>query len=154
MTKATLRRATREDLPALLALLADDDMATHPERAGPVGGLEPYLEAFDAIAREPGGLWVAELDGQVVGTFQLMVLRHLANAGGRVAQIESVHVRSDLRRRGIGEAMMHFAEAEARRLGCHRVQLTSNTSRADAHRFYERLGFTASHVGFKRKLPA
>jgi GNAT superfamily N-acetyltransferase len=149
----TLRRATRDDVPALLALLADDDKATHLERHGPSGGLEPYLEAFDAIASEPaGGLWVAEEDGVVVGTFQLMVLRHLANRGARIAQIESVHVRSDLRRRGIGEAMMRFAVDEARRLGCHRVQLTSNRSRADAHRFYERLGFTPSHVGFKRGL--
>jgi GNAT superfamily N-acetyltransferase len=153
VTLPTLRRARRDDVPALLALLADDDKASHPERDGTVGGLDVYLEAFDDIARDPlGGLWVAELDGRVVGTFQLMVLRHLANRGGRVAQIESVHVHSSLRGRGIGAAMMRFAVEEARRLGCHRVQLTSNKRRAEAHRFYGRLGFTASHEGFKLPL--
>ncbi|MGH7298497.1 MAG: GNAT family N-acetyltransferase [Polyangiaceae bacterium] len=148
-----LRRATRDDVPALLELLADDDKATHPERHGPAAGLDAYLAAFDDIARDPlGGLWVAELEGRVVGTFQLMVLRHLANGGARVAQVESVHVRSHLRGRGIGARMMRFAVDEARRLGCHRVQLTSNKARAEAHRFYGRLGFTASHEGFKMKL--
>ncbi len=150
MTTPAIRLATRDDVPAVLALLADDAQATHPERHGVPGDLAPYLEAFDAIASDPDqSLYVAELGGRVVGTFQLMVLRHLANRGGRVAQVESVHVHSSVRRRGIGEAMMRFAMDEARRRGCIRVQLTSNRRRTDAHRFYERLGFAQSHVGFK-----
>ncbi|HEY1693295.1 MAG TPA: GNAT family N-acetyltransferase [Polyangiaceae bacterium] len=151
----TVRLATRADVAAILALLADDENASHPERGAPPADLAPYLEAFDAIAADAHqDLYVAELDGRVVGTFQLMVLRHLTWAGGRVAQVESVHVHSSERRRGIGEAMMRFAMDEGRRRGCHRLQLTSNRRRWDAHRFYERLGFTPSHVGFKIALGA
>jgi len=80
------------------------------------------------------------------------VLRQLSHRGGHVAQVESVHVASDLRRRGIGEAMMRHAIEEARRRGCHRLQLTSNKRRVDAHRFYTRLGFVQSHEGFKLPL--
>ena len=133
-------------------MLADDELATHPEAAGH-GALEPYLDAFDDIAADPrSALYVARLGEGVVGTFQLIVLQHLSHRGGRVAQIESVHVASDVRRRGIGEAMMRHAIDEARRHGCHRVQLMSNKRRVDAHRFYTRLGFVASHEGFKRGL--
>ncbi len=88
----------------------------------------------------------------MVGTFLLYFLRQLSHRGGLVAQIESVHVASDLRRRGLGEAMMRYAVDEARRRGCHRVQLTSNKRRVDAHRFYTRLGFVQSHEGFKLRL--
>jgi GNAT superfamily N-acetyltransferase len=144
--------ATRDDLPAILGLLADDAHASHPEAAGH-GDLAPYVEAFDDIAADPrAALYVARLGGRVVGTFHLAVLRYLTYQGGRVAQIESVHVASDVRRGGIGEAMMRFAIDEARRRGCHRVQLTSNKRRVDAHRFYARLGFVASHEGFKLPL--
>ena len=163
-----IRPATRDDVRAILDLLADDELASHPEASGSAKGagphispssepghgpLAPYLEAFDAITADPNStLYVARLGERVVGTFQLNVLRHLAHRGGRVAQIESVHVASDFRRRGIGEAMMRFASDEARRRGCHRVQLTSNNRRVDAHRFYERLGFVPSHRGFKLPL--
>lgn len=150
--EAVIRLARRDDVPALLRLLADDDLASHPERHGH-GDLAPYLEAFDDIAADPrSDLYVACLGDRVVGTFQLVVLRHLAHRGGRVAVVESVHVASDVRRRGFGEAMMRFAVEEARRRGCHRVQLTSNKRRTDAHRFYLRLGFVASHEGFKLSL--
>ena len=149
----TIRRARREDVAAIVELLVDDEKATHLERGAPVANVAPYLDAFDAIARDPdGGLFVAELDGAVVGTFQLLVLRHLANRGARIAQIESVHVHSTRRARGIGTAMMRVAVDEARRLGCRRVQLTSNKKRTEAHRFYGRLGFTASHEGFRLSL--
>jgi GNAT superfamily N-acetyltransferase len=141
--------ATRDDVPAILALLADDDLGAHPEASGH-GDLAPYLDAFDDLAADPrSALYVARLGTRVVGTFQLFVLRQLAHRGGFVMQVESVHVASDVRGRGIGEAMMRFAVDEARRRGCHRVQLTSNKRRVDAHRFYERLGFVASHQGFK-----
>jgi GNAT superfamily N-acetyltransferase len=149
----TLRPAAREDVRAILALLGDDELASHPERDGYCDDLAPYLEAFDEIAADPrSDVYVATVAGRVVGTFQLTVLRQLTYGGGRVAVVESVHVASDARRHGIGEAMMRFAIDEARRRGCHRVQLTSNKRRHDAHRFYERLGFVASHEGFRLAL--
>jgi GNAT superfamily N-acetyltransferase len=164
-----IRLAAREDLRTILTLLADDDLASHPERDGHGEDLAPYLEAFDEIAADPrSDVYVAAIDsqgesagvlparrpidGRVVGTFQLTAIRHLTYRGGRVAVVESVHVASDVRRRGIGEAMMRFAIEEARRRGCHRVQLTSNKRRTEAHRFYERLGFVASHEGFRLAL--
>ncbi len=144
--------ATRDDVPAILGLLADDELGAHPEAAGH-GDLAPYLAAFDDIAGAPrSALYVARMGERVVGTFQLHVVRQLSHRGGLVAQIESVHVASDVRRRGIGEAMMKHAVEEARRHACHRVQLTSNKRRSDAHRFYERLGFVRSHEGFKLSL--
>ena len=148
----SLGPATRDDVPAILDLLADDALGAAPEAAGH-GELAPYLDAFDDIAADPRStLYVARLGERVVGTYQLCILRHLSHHGGHVAQIESVHVASDVRRRGIGEAMMRHAIDEARRRGCHRVQLTSNKRRVDAHRFYTRLGFLPSHEGFKLPL--
>jgi GNAT superfamily N-acetyltransferase len=150
----TVRLAARDDVRAVLALLADDELGSHPEGAGHAGDLGPYLEAFDDIAADSrSDLYVATIDGRVVGTFQLTTIRHLTYGGGRVAVVESVHVATEVRRRGVGEAMMRFAIEEARRRGCHRVQLTSNKRRRDAHRFYERLGFVASHEGFRLALP-
>ena len=95
---------------------------------------------------------MAEVHGEVVGTCQLIVFRHLQAHGGRCAEIESVHVHPDHRGAGVGAALVGEAVARARALGCYRVQLTSNTARPDAHRFYERLGFSPSHVGFKMLL--
>jgi GNAT superfamily N-acetyltransferase len=92
------------------------------------------------------------LDDEVVGTLQLTVIPGLARAGALRAQEEAVRVRADLRGRGIGEAMMRWVVAEARARGCALVQLTTDKRRADAHRFYARLGFTASHQGFKLRL--
>ena len=94
-------------------------------------------------------LIVAEENDRVIGTLQLTFLRYLLYGGARVALVESVQVAASERSRGVGAAMMRFAIDEARRRGCHRVQLTSNEARKDAHRFYERLGFVASHEGFK-----
>ncbi|MGD0529917.1 MAG: GNAT family N-acetyltransferase [Polyangiaceae bacterium] len=144
--------ATRDDVRAILDLLADDELGMHPEAAGH-GDLAPYLAAFDDIGGSSrSALYVARLGERVVGTFQLDLLRQLSHRGGLVAQVESVHVASDVRRRGIGEAMMRYAIDEARRRGCHRVQLTSNKRRVEAHRFYARLGFVPSHEGFKLRL--
>jgi GNAT superfamily N-acetyltransferase len=92
---------------------------------------------------------VAELHGDVVGTFQLTFIRQLSHRGCLVAQVESVHVHSKLRSGGIGAAMLGWAIAEARRRGCIRVQLTSNLKRLRAHQFYERMGFRATHKGMK-----
>jgi GNAT superfamily N-acetyltransferase len=96
--------------------------------------------------------YVAELDGRVVGTFMLTCIRHLLRQGSLIAQIEAVRVDAPMRGRGLGAEMMRWAIEEARRRGCSRVQLTTNNVRKDAHRFYERLGFRATHLGMKLPL--
>jgi GNAT superfamily N-acetyltransferase len=148
---AALRRAVRDDVPALVALLAEDELGTGGD--GPSAGIEPYLHAFDAIDADPAHLLVvAELDGEVVGTLQLSVLPSLPHRGAFRGQLEGVHVRADQRGGGLGAAMVGWAVEEARRRGCGQVQLTSQKRRTDAHRFYERLGFARSHDGFKLML--
>jgi GNAT superfamily N-acetyltransferase len=114
--------------------------------------LGPYRAALEEVGARGGTVLVAELDGEIVGVCQLIVFRHLQARGGLCAEVESVHVLPRLRSRGVGAALMGEAIARARALGCYRVQLTSNVARADAHRFYERLGFAPSHVGFKVNL--
>jgi GNAT superfamily N-acetyltransferase len=148
-----LRRARKQDVPALIALLRDDELSTTAE--SPAGEPLPpsYFAAFDAIDRDPSHeLMVAEVDGAVAGCFQLTFLPGLAGQGRPTAQLESVHVLTPYRRRGIGGRMMAWAISRAGEKGCRRVQLTSNARRADAHRFYERLGFHATHAGFKLSL--
>jgi GNAT superfamily N-acetyltransferase len=145
-----LRRARAEDVPVIVALLAADQLGATREQASDA---EPYLRAFAAIDADPAQLLVVAADGDaVVGTFQLSFIPGLARRGALRAQIESVRVRDDLRNAGLGTAMMRWAIEEAARRGCALVQLTSDRSRTDAHRFYERLGFVASHVGMKLRL--
>ncbi|HSQ62972.1 MAG TPA: GNAT family N-acetyltransferase [Polyangiaceae bacterium] len=142
-----IRRATRADVPAIRDLYAGDYLSAGKDVVGSIGAA---LEAFDDIeARPDDTLYVAEIDGRVVGTLQLTILRYLTYGGARVGLIEAVHVAESERNRGIGRAMMRAAIEDARHRGCNRVQLTSNKQRKDAHRFYERLGFVASHEGFK-----
>jgi GNAT superfamily N-acetyltransferase len=144
---ASLRRARRDDVPAVVALLAEDELGTGAD--GPEAGLEPYLRAFAAIDADPAHLLVvAEVGGEVVGTLQLSVLPSLPHRGAFRGRLEGVHVRCDLRGGGLGAAMVGWAIGEARRRRCSEVQLTSQKRRTDAHRFYERLGFTRSHEGF------
>ncbi len=114
--------------------------------------LDPYRRALDEIANGPGDLLVAECDSQVVAMCQLVVFRHFQSRGARCAEIESVHVHPEFRAQGIGHVLMAAAIERARQLGCARVQLTSNVYRPQAHRFYESLGFSPSHVGFKLTL--
>ena len=145
----TLRRARPDDLPALLALLADDPLG----RGREVADLAPYRTAFAAIDADPAHLLVvAEHDGEVVGTLQLTVLPGLARGGALRAQVEAVRVHAEHRGSGLGAALLGWTVDEARRRGCSLVQLTTDRARTDAHRFYERLGFTASHVGYKLAL--
>jgi GNAT superfamily N-acetyltransferase len=146
-----LRRATAGDLPALVALLADDPLGS--EREAVDADLTPYRRAFELVDRDPAHLLVAAVDGgQVVGTLQLSVLPGLARRGALRAQIEAVRVRADHRGSGLGTAMFEWAIAEARRRGCSLVQLTTDRRRPDARRFYERLGFVAGHDGMKLEL--
>jgi GNAT superfamily N-acetyltransferase len=149
----TLRLATRDDLPSIVRIYARDDIHAYPE-VWDASSLGAYVDALDEIAADPNNeLWVAEVDGNVVGTFQLTFIRQLTYRGARIAQIESVLVDAPFCGRGIGSHMMRFAIARARERGCLRAQLTSNKKRKDAHRFYERLGFVATHEGMKLYLP-
>ncbi|WP_413876740.1 N-acetyltransferase family protein [Albidovulum sp.] len=143
------RDATREDVPAVVALLAEDTLGATREGTD----LAPYLAAFDTMQAERANtLIVGEEAGRIVATCQITFITGLSLRASRRAQVESVRVASDLRGRGIGAALMAEAEARARAAGCALVQLTTNRARADAHRFYERLGFTPSHLGFKKLL--
>lgn len=148
-TTVGLRRATAGDVPALVALLTDDPLGRDRETPD----LAPYERAFAAVDADPAQLLLAVTDGpDVVGTAQLTEIPGLSRGGTTRLQVEAVRVRSDLRGGGIGAALLGWAVDEARRRGCGLVQLTTDTRRPGAHRFYERLGFTASHVGFKRRL--
>lgn len=149
----TARRAVRADLPRLLELLADDDLGRNREG---VGSSDPvYAQAFDAIDRDANQhLLVAELDGRVVGMLQLTFIPGLSRRGATRANIEAVRVDSTLRSRGIGGWLIGEAIDAARRRGCTMAQLTSDKRRTQAHAFYGRLGFVASHEGFKRTLEA
>ena len=146
-----VRAATESDLPRLAELMNLGRVPGRAPRETP-DDLEPYRRALRDIEDGSGGVLVAEVDGEVVGVCQLIVFRHLQARGGLCAEIESVHVHPDWRARGIGTELMEAAIARARAAGCYRVQLTSNEVRHDAHRFYERLGLTASHLGFKLSL--
>ncbi|WP_284978870.1 GNAT family N-acetyltransferase [Arthrobacter sp. fls2-241-R2A-200] len=146
----SLRRAVRADLPRILQLLADDQLGAAREN---VDDLEPYERAFEAIDADPAHiLIVGELGGQVVATFQLSYLPGLSRGGSWRAQIEAVRVAEALRGRGAGALMIGWAVDQARQRGCTLVQLTTDKSRVGAHRFYERLGFEASHEGMKLTL--
>ncbi len=149
-----VRPAEEDDLSRIVQLILGGTApgAVPDEDLGPPLP-EPYLAAFREIkASADGDVFVAEVDGTVVGCFHFFAAPHLANRGRRRAQVESVHVAAEMRSKGIGEAMIRFAIEESKRRGCFRLQLTSNKSRADAHRFYRRLGFAQSHEGFKLDL--
>jgi GNAT superfamily N-acetyltransferase len=148
-----LRPARREDVPALVALLAADQLGATRDGVRDPADLAAYERAFQAMDEDPAHiLLVADSGGDVVGTLQLSFLPGLARRGALRAQIEAVRVAESTRGSGLGAAMMSWAIEESRRRGCALVQLTSDKSRVDAHRFYERLGFAASHEGMKLKL--
>ncbi len=142
-----IRRAVDGDLPRIVELLVAGSVAGVPSPEG--GDVAHYRSALHEIAEGSGAVLVAQLGHEVVGVCQLIVFRHLQQRGGLCAEIESVHVHVDHRGAGIGTTLVGEAVERARILGCYRVQLTSNRARGDAHRFYERLGFVASHVGYK-----
>jgi GNAT superfamily N-acetyltransferase len=147
-----IRRAKEADLGRAVELLVLGALPGGPTRSEDPADLGPYVAALREITDAGGAVLVAELAGEVVGVCQLIVFRHLQAQGGRCAEIESVHVHPDHRGCGVGTALLRDAVARARALGCYRVQLTSNVRREDAHRFYERLGFSPTHVGFKMLL--
>ncbi|WP_320200096.1 GNAT family N-acetyltransferase [Agrobacterium sp. rho-13.3] len=147
-----IRLAREDDVPALAAMFAADDIGGHGDTTDP-SALPDYLAAFHAITASPNEtLYVAELDGEVIGTFQTALLTKLVGRGALSMVIEAVQTRADMRGRGIGAIMIGQCIEDARRLGVKTVQLTSNMARLDAHRFYERLGFEKRHFGFSMKL--
>jgi GNAT superfamily N-acetyltransferase len=147
--RVSLRRARDTDVPALVQLMSDDAISAGRETTD----LAPYERAFARIDAEPAQLLVVgEADGEAVCTLQLTVIPGLARGGALRGQVEAVRVRSDLRSRGIGEAMLRWAVEELRARGCAVAQLTTDKRRTDAHRFYARLGWVASHEGFKLQL--
>lgn len=146
----TLRRARLEDVPAVIALLADDEIGATREAPD---DREPYDASFAAIDADANQLLVVgERDGRIIATMQLTFIPGLSRRGGWRAQLEGVRVASAARGDGIGEYLVRWAVDRARERGCAMLQLTSDNRRAEAHRFYERLGFIASHTGFKRPL--
>jgi ribosomal protein S18 acetylase RimI-like enzyme len=151
-TDVLIRRATAADLPAIVAMLADDHLGTAREDAS-VPLAAGYCAAFEAISADPNQfLAVAEQAGEVVGTLQLSFLPGLSHKGAWRGQVEAVRVAASQRGSGLGQRMMEWAVAQSRARGCNIVQLTTDKSRKDAHRFYDRLGFRASHEGYKLKL--
>lgn len=152
MSELVFRLAKREDLPSIVRLLADDEMGSQRERFDdPLP--EAYYKAFEQIVKDSNHeLIVAELEGYVIGTLHLMFLPSISFQGGLRAQIESVRVDGELRGQGIGSEMMKRAVERAKGRDAHLVQLTTHMSREEAHRFYERLGFSKSHVGMKLSL--
>lgn len=145
-----IREAVTDDVPAIVDMLADDPLGAQRESPD---DLAPYLAALERLRADPNQhLVVAVREGRIVGTLQLTVIPGLSRRGATRSVIEAVRIHADERGSGLGTRLIEWAIAESRRQGCQLVQLTSDRTRTDAHRFYERLGFEASHVGFKLPL--
>ncbi|RYE32558.1 MAG: GNAT family N-acetyltransferase [Hyphomicrobiales bacterium] len=150
-----MREAVRTDVPRVATLIMHGAPVQKrtPDEIDAEAQDPAYLEAFDVIAANPyNTLFVAELEGTVVGTYQITILPGMAERGRIRAKIESVHVAPESRSRGIGAIMMRHALAFAAAKGVGLVELTSHKARPDAHRFYAGLGFVQSHEGFKMAL--
>lgn len=151
MTALTYREATIDDLPFIIMQVVEDSVTPVDED---ITAADPrYARAFDAIAADPNHeIWIVEQDGAPIASFQLSYIPGLMRRGGWRGLIEGVHVVRTHRGGGVGGEMMRWAIDRCRERGCVLVQLTSNKQRKDAHRFYERLGFAATHEGFKLTL--
>ena len=144
----TIRRARRDDVGTIVAMLADDPLGSARERLeNPLP--QSYFQAFEAVDRDPNVQLVVAQDGEVdvVGCLQLCILPGLSSQGASRGLIEDVRVATSYRSRGIGEQLVQWAVAEARKRGCKLVELLTHQTRIDAQRFYVRLGFQPSHVG-------
>ncbi|MFH8881918.1 GNAT family N-acetyltransferase [Streptomyces californicus] len=150
MSDLEIRPVTANDLAQVVAMLADDPLGAQRESPD---DLTPYEKAFQRLADDPNQhVVVAVREGRVVGTLQLTIVPGLSRRGATRSIIEGVRIHGDERGSGLGTQLIQWAVDESRRQDCQLVQLTSDVTREDAHRFYERLGFTASHVGFKLAL--
>ena len=148
ISQVTIRRARRDDLGSIIAMLADDRLGGARERLeDPLP--QVYFDAYERVARDANiQLVVAENgEGAVVGCLQLCILPGLSSQGASRGLLEDVRVASHCRSRGIGEQLVQWAVTEARAKGCKLVELLTHHTRVDAQRFYERLGFARSHVG-------
>jgi len=153
-----IRQATQNDLPSIVRLLADDPLGKSREQFEdplPV----PYYKAFEALREQGGHELVVAVDGAVdgdgdtvIGCLQMSFIPGISRLGMLRAQVEGVRVHDGHQGKGVGKALMDFAINRARAMGCGLVQLTTDTSRPEAHKFYEGLGFTASHIGMKLPL--
>jgi len=146
------RRAVKADLPAIVRMLADDELGSQREKyQEPLP--ESYFMAFEQIDQDSNHeLIVAENDGEVIGTLQLIFLPSISFQGGLRSQVESVRVDKKFQNQKIGSQLMEHAIQIAKSRGAHVMQLTTHNTRKDAHRFYERLGFKGSHLGMKLNL--
>lgn len=147
------KKAERKDVPAIVSLLANDKLGELREQnTNPLPS--SYYESFDRIDRDPHQelMVVLNKSDEVVGTFQLSFIPYLTYRGGTRAQIEAVRIREDMRGEGLGQDMFVWAIERAKAYGAHVVQLTTDKKRPDALRFYEKLGFVASHEGMKLHL--
>ncbi|MFD8027754.1 GNAT family N-acetyltransferase [Streptomyces sp. NPDC059717] len=145
-----IRPVVTDDVSAVVAMLADDPLGARRESPD---DLTPYLNALERVNGDPNQhLMVAVRDGRIVGTLQLSIIPGLSRRGATRSIVEAVRIHADERGSGLGIQLLQWAIDESRRQDCQLVQLTSDVSRTDAHRFYERLGFEASHMGFKLAL--
>ncbi|MDH2382095.1 GNAT family N-acetyltransferase [Bradyrhizobium sp. CER78] len=152
MTSIAFRQAQPADLPAIIALLANDVLGVQREDASSPPN-QRYVAALEAILADPNQLQVvATLDDAVIGCLQLTFIPGLARMGSWRGLIEAVRIAETQRSSGVGQQMFEWAIAQCRARGCDLVQLTTDRARPDAHRFYERLGFVGSHIGYKLKL--
>ena len=150
MSEISFRYAAEADLPIIVAMLADDEIAESRESASVS---DEYSEAFSAMAKEVyNKMLLAEIDGKIVGSLQLVFIPGVSRNGSKRALIESVRVKSSMRGHSVGTALMKEAIRIAHQNGCKLVQLDSDLRRPRAHLFYRRLGFVQSHAGFKKDL--
>ena len=152
MEHIVFRSALLTDVPAIVALLADDELGSQRENIGTP--LDPrYVDAFQAMEADANQRLVVVADGdEIIGTLQLSFIPRIARLGSWRGQIEAVRIAAQRRDSGLGQKMFEWAISECRSRGCNLVQLTTDKSRTDAHRFYEKLGFKASHEGYKLSL--
>jgi GNAT superfamily N-acetyltransferase len=147
-----VRKAGRHDITPIVQLLADDMLGQSREQLSKPLATH-YVAAFERIDCDPNQLLAVMVDGEdVVGTLQLTFIPGLSRQGAIRGQIEAVRIAADRRSAGLGEQLIEWAIGQCRERGCALVQLTTDRRRSDAHRFYERLGFEASHVGYKLEL--
>jgi GNAT superfamily N-acetyltransferase len=150
MNDVLIRRATAADVAAIVTMIADDQLGATRESTD---DLTPYLAAFEQIDADPNQLLVvAERNDEVIGTLQLTIIPGLSRRGSTRGLIEAVRVAAPARGSGLGSTLVQWAVEESRTRGCALVQLTSDKTRTEAHRFYTRLGFDNTHEGFKLKL--
>ena len=153
MEEVRIRPAIKEDLPAIVGMLADDKLgSTREDFRDPLP--EAYYEAFSRISSDPNQdlMVVVKNDDRVIGTLQLSLIPYLTYRGGTRAQIEAVRIHKDYRGKGIGKVVFSWCIERAREKGAHVVQLTTDKKRPEAIKFYEDLGFRASHEGMKLHL--